>query len=139
MNRSAIALACVAIEVALAFVLPLMGLIWSLFGVAQLFIRGHVTQASVLEPGLFVGAGGAGFFGLFHMLRFLLTGTARLNRIVMSVCVLAGFSLASWLAADAVVGTNDWFFASVFIAPLVSGLHLLYLGRSYFRTASHIP
>jgi hypothetical protein len=132
MSRSGFAIAWIVVEVALAFVMPLCGLVWVLFGVSTLLLTGHGTVDVMLEPGLFFIGGGAGFFALFHMLAFLLNGTSNLNRAAMSVCLLAGMSTATWLIVDSLTKGDDWFLAGVFIAPLLSGLHVLYLGRSYF-------
>src|SRR3954469_8998720 len=113
MIKNGLAIAGIVVEVALTFVIPLFGLIWVLYATAAALLIGHASIVVMLEPILFLIVGSAGFFALFHMLVFLLSGTSNLNRAVMTLCLLAGISNATWLIVDALTKGDDWFLAAV--------------------------
>jgi hypothetical protein len=118
-------------EVAVCF-LP-AGILFSFWCIGFLTNLGNAHQSVVeqLEPVVFLLAGGAGLVAATSLLWFVLVGRKLVRSAQLLVCAIAGLCLSGWVAASFIF-SGYVVFALIPAAPLFCGLHLLYLGRSYF-------
>lgn len=96
----------------------------------------HQSILEQLEPAAFVVAALGGVAASYALLTFIAGGTRPLPRMLVLTFAVFGLLLSGWAAA-AFLGSDDLkIFSLIPAGPLLCGLHLLYLGRRYFRAAN---
>jgi hypothetical protein len=88
---------------------------------------------SQLEAGLFLLVGGAGVVGACCMLMFVMDGRQTISRAAMAACCIAGLAVSAAASIDAIRHETPVPFLVLPLAPFLFGLHLLYMGRAYFK------
>jgi hypothetical protein len=124
-------------EVAVSF--SLASLVLFMLWVPAFFINFGNEHQSVLQQlatAVPIVAGVAGIVGGLTLLLFILCQTRLLSRRALLACSLAGLVLSGWAATGLLMSETTRFLSIVPAAPFVCGLHLLYLGRSYFTAAN---
>jgi hypothetical protein len=95
----------------------------------------HQSAVSHIEYGILLVAALAGVTAACTLLMFVLFGTRLLSGRFALICSSAGLLLSGW-AAVGFLGSKDLkLFFLIPAGPFLGGLHLLYLGRSYFTVA----
>ena len=89
-----------------------------------------------LESLLILLAGVGGILAAVALFQFIVDGRRPLPIWLLRVCTAAGLIVSGWVTVSLIWSGAPVAFVLVPAAPLLCGLHLLYLGRSYFQAAS---
>jgi hypothetical protein len=126
--------ALLAIEAGICFFPAVAVMFMTAIGFVTMFTIGAAEDdwEPRLEAASFLLIGGAGLIGAMSMLLYVLGGRRTISGRLVLVCCASGLLISGWSALDAFRSDAPLLFVLPGGAPFICGVHLMYLGRSYF-------